>query len=41
VIVGSLNNFIGDHLSKLQHVPAKFQRFWQFKEKSFNLRIQG
>jgi len=41
VIVGSLNNFIGNHLSKLQHVPAKFQRFWQFRQKLFNFKIQG
>jgi len=36
VILGSLNNFIGDHLSKLQRVPAKFQRFWQFRQKFDN-----
>jgi len=29
VILGSFKNFIGDHLLKLQHVPAKSQRFWQ------------
>ena len=29
VILGRLKNFIWDHLSKLRHVPAKFQRFWQ------------
>jgi len=28
VISGSPKNFIGDHLSKLQLVPTKFQRFW-------------
>jgi len=27
VILGSLKKFIGDHLSKLQHVPTKFQLF--------------
>jgi len=32
VILGYLSNFIGDHLPKLQRVPAKFQHFWQFRQ---------
>jgi len=41
VILGSLKNFIGDHLSKLQRVLAKFQRFWQFRHKFHNWKIEG
>jgi len=31
VILGSLKNFIGDYLSKLQRLPDEFQGFWQFR----------
>ena len=41
VILGSLNNFTGDHFSRLQRVPAKFQRFWQVKQKFDNWKIEG
>jgi len=42
VISGSLKNFIVDHLSKLQCVPAKFQRFWQFRQKfDNNWKLKG
>jgi len=41
VILGILKNFIGDHLSKLQRVPAKFQRFWQFRQKFDNWKVEG
>jgi len=29
------------HLSKLQRVPAKFQCFWQFRQKFDNWKIEG
>jgi len=41
VILGNLKNSIGDHVSKLQHVPAKFQRFWQFRHKFDYWKIEG
>jgi len=41
VTLGSLNKFIGDQLSKLQCVPAKFQRFWQFRQTFDNWKIKG
>jgi len=40
VILDRIKNFIGDHFSKLQHGPAKFQHFWQFRQKFDNWKIE-
>jgi len=40
VILGGIKHFIGDHSSKLQRMPAKFQRFWQFTQKFHNWKIE-
>jgi len=41
VISGSLKNVIGDHLSKLQHVPAKFYCFWRFRQNLVTEKLKG